>query len=179
MFLVITKDMYLLNAFKHLLRRYDVVHISSANQICEIAHKGAHVVVDSLNNNVFHSDLGSKIKQIQPTQAYVISPFTIKKCLGNTPTVFIERHASIFEFITLIERRHQRRNTRKLSLSHKQHQILTLILRESSGDDIATSLGISRKTFYSHKYNIMLLLKLRKMCDLVKLSIAPYLAETS
>lgn len=174
-FLVITKDVYFFNAVSSILTKFDVIHITSPDQICELQHKKAHVVIDAYNNNIFHSDLGKKIKHLVPLHAYIISPFSIKKCLGNTPTTFIDRDASIFEFFRLFERRHQIRYTKRITFSYKQHQILTLIMKELPGDDIAKKLCISRKTFYSHKYNIMLLLKLRKMCELVNLSIAQYL----
>jgi DNA-binding CsgD family transcriptional regulator len=174
-FLVITKDVFFLNALIHLLGKYEIIHITSVDQICNTRHKHAYVIVDSLNNNIFHTEIGKKLRTLAPAYAYVISPFAIKKCLGNTPTVFLDRDANIFEFIRTLERGYNFRNTAMLSFSHKQHQILTLIVQEVPGEDIAELLRISRKTFYSHKYNIMLLLKLRKMCDLVKLSIAQYL----
>lgn len=175
MFLVITKDIFFLNAVTHLLKSHDVIHITTASQLCETTHKGAYILIDTLNNNIFHSDLEYQIRRIVPVLAYVVSPFSIKRCLGNIPTVFIDRRIGVFEFVAILQRRFAVHHSKMLSLSHKQHQILTLVMQEHSGEKIAEKLCISPKTYYSHKYNIMLLLKLRKMSELVRLSIAQYL----
>lgn len=175
MFLIFTKDMFFLNAMLHILKRHKVIHITSEEQLCEQYHKGAKAIVDTYDNNIFHTSIGLKLKKLKLTHALVISPFAIKKCVGNTPTVFCDRRQSVIEFLHSIERRSYTLNSKTISFSHKQHLILTLIMREIPGEEISELLNISRKTFYSHKYNIMLLLKLRKMCELVNLHISHYL----
>ncbi|MBB1202669.1 helix-turn-helix transcriptional regulator [Enterobacteriaceae bacterium 89] len=175
MILILTKDAYFLNALKHLLRRHDVIHITSANQLSETEHKGAWIIIDTLNNNIFHSELGYKIRFLSPKMVYVISPFMVKRCLGTIPTVFVDRNIGILHFVAVLQRRYILSRPDMLSLSHKQHQILTLVMQQNSGEQIAEKLGISLKTYYSHKYNIMLLLKLRKMSEVVRLNIAQYL----
>lgn len=175
MFLILTKDMFFLNAMIHILKRHKVIHITSEEQICEQLHKGARAIVDTYNNNIFHTSIGIKLKKLKLTHAIVISPFVIKKCIGNTPTIFFDRENSVMDFLHSIDRKHYTLNSKTISFSHKQHLILTLIMQEIPGETISEILNISRKTFYSHKYNIMLLLKLRKMCELVNLHLSHYL----
>lgn len=175
MFLVITKDIMLFNAITHLINREEVLHVQNAEEICEKHHTRARVIIDTLNNNIFHTSCIQKLEGIAPLRVFVFSPFRIKKCLGNIPVTFISRDISVNNFMVLLNSKYNPKSTLELSLSRKQHQILTYILRQKTRQMIVHELRISTKTFHCHKYNIMLLLKLRKMNDLVRHQIASYL----
>lgn len=156
------------------MKKQNVIHIISAEQICETSHKNSRIVIDTYHNNIFHTDIGRKLQLLSPLHVYVISPFIIRKCLGRTPVTFINRKESVSELSRVIGSCQKTKPTLRFVFSNKQHHILTLIMQEVSGDDVANNLNIRKKTYYSHKYNIMLALKLRKMCDFVNHQYSKY-----
>ncbi|MDM8614073.1 helix-turn-helix transcriptional regulator, partial [Escherichia coli] len=55
-----------------------------------------------------------------------------------------------------------------VSLSRKQHQVLSCIANQMTTEDILEKLKISLKTFYCHKHNIMMILNLKRINELVR-----------
>ena len=96
-------------------------------------------------------------------------------CACGTAVRIQHRNVSLHAFITLLNCDENCDISPELSFSRRQHQILTYILQQKSCYSIAQEMHISLKTYYCHKYNIMLLLKLRKMSDLVRHQISCYL----
>lgn len=175
MFLVITKDTVLLGAMMNLIGKESVLHVRHASDICPTRHQHAQVIIDTLDNNLFYSEMAQKLESLQPSRVLIFSPFRIKKCLGNIPVTFIARNIALLDFVALLNNRVRYRSSPALSLSRKQHQVLTCILQQKPCEEIVEELNISPKTFYCHKYNVMLLLKLRKMRDLVRHQFSRYL----
>lgn len=175
MFLVFTKDIMLLQAIYHLIKTDVIVHIQHAADFCTIEERNVKVIIDTFNNNIFYTSIDYQLERIQPAKVFILAPFRIKRCFGDIPVVFINRNVSLHAFITLLNCDENLDISPELSFSRRQHQILTYILQQKSCYSIAEEMQISLKTYYCHKYNIMLLLKLRKMSDLVRHQISCYL----
>ena len=175
MFLVFTKDIILLQAIYHLIKKDVIVHIQHTEDFSTIEEHNAKVIIDTFNNNIFYTSIAYQLERIQPAKVFILSPFRIKRCFGDIPVVFINRNVSLCNFITLLNCDGNYDISPELSISRRQHQILTCILQQKSCYSIADEMHISLKTYYCHKYNIMLLLKLRKMSDLVRHQISSYL----
>lgn len=175
MFLVLTKDIMLFKAVQHIVSKDTVVHIQHAEELCTVRQKHAKVIIDTLNNNIFYTDIACQLEKIEPAQILIFSPFAIKRCFGTIPVTFIRRDISLIEFMGYLNRTTNCCNSSGLSFSRRQHQMLTYILQQKNCHSIAEEMRISLKTYYCHKYNVMLLLKLRKMSDLVRHQFVGYL----
>ncbi|MBD7974365.1 MULTISPECIES: helix-turn-helix transcriptional regulator [Escherichia] len=168
MFLIITRDMMFFTAMKSILNKGNVVHIQTEEEIDLTLHQNSLVIIDTLMNNVFHSTLLNKIKRLNPVHVIIFSPFNIKRCLGKIPVTFVQRAITIIDFIALINGSYCSAPEADVSLSCKQHQVLTCIANQMTTEDILEQLKISLKTFYCHKHNIMMILNLKRINELVR-----------
>ena len=157
MFLIITRDTMFFTAMKNILSKGNVVHIQNEEEIDVMLHQHAFVIIDTLMNNVFHSNLLTQIERLKPVHVIIFSPFNIKRCLGKVPVTFVPRTITIIDFVALI-------NGSYCSV----HQVLSCIANQMTTEDILEKLKISLKTFYCHKHNIMMILNLKRINELVR-----------
>ncbi len=61
----------------------NVVHIQNEEEIDVMFHQNAFVIIDTLMNNVFHSNFLTQIERLKPVHVIIFSPFNIKRCLGK------------------------------------------------------------------------------------------------
>lgn len=80
MFLIITGDTMFFTAMKNILSKGNVVHIQNEEEIDVMLHQHAFVIIDTLMNNVFHSNLLTQIERLKPVHVIIFSPFNIKRC---------------------------------------------------------------------------------------------------
>lgn len=83
MFLIITVDTMFFTAMKNILSKGNVVHIQNEEEIDVMLHQNAFVIIDTLMNNVFHSNFLTQIERLKPVHVIIFSPFNIKRCLGK------------------------------------------------------------------------------------------------
>ena len=72
-------------AMKNILSNGNVVHIQNEEEIDVMLHQNAFVIIDTLMNNVFHSNFLTQIERLKPVHVIIFSPFNIKRCLGKVP----------------------------------------------------------------------------------------------
>lgn len=168
MFLIITRDTMFFTAMKNILSKGNVVHIQNEEEIDLTLHQNALVIIDTLMNNVFHSSILNKIEHLKPVHVIVFSPFNIKRCLGKVSVTFVQRNITIIDFVALLNGSYCSVPEADVSLSCKQHQVLTCIANQMTTEDILGKLKISLKTFYCHKHNIMMILNLKRINELVR-----------
>lgn len=84
MFLIITRDTMFFTAMKNILSKGNVVHIQNEEEIDVMLHQNAFVIIDTLMNNVFHSNFLTQIERLKPVHVIIFSPFNIKRCLGES-----------------------------------------------------------------------------------------------
>lgn len=152
MFLIITRDTMFFTAMKNILSKGNVVHIQNEEEIDVMLHQNAFVIIDTLMNNVFHSNFLTQIE----------------RCLGKVPVTFVPRTITIIDFVALINGSYCSVPEAAVSLSRKQHQVLSCIANQMTTEDILEKLKISLKTFYCHKHNIMMILNLKRINELVR-----------
>ncbi|MGG7401252.1 helix-turn-helix transcriptional regulator, partial [Escherichia coli] len=102
MFLIITRDTMFFTAMKNILSKGNVVHIQNEEEIDVMLHQNAFVIIDTLMNNVFHSNLLTQIERLKPVHVIIFSPFNIKRCLWKVPVTFVPRTITIIDFVALI-----------------------------------------------------------------------------
>ena len=102
MFLIFTKDIMLLQAIYHLFKNDVIVHVQHVHELCAVENHNAKVIIDTLNNNIFHTRLAYQLEKIKPSKIYILSPFRIKRCFGDTPVFFVNRNVSLSNFISLL-----------------------------------------------------------------------------
>ncbi|EED1343861.1 helix-turn-helix transcriptional regulator, partial [Escherichia coli] len=107
-------------------------------------------------------------ERLKPVHVIVFSPFNIKRCLGKVPVTFVPRTITIIDFVALINGSYCSVPEANVSLSRKQHQVLSCIANQMTTEDILEKLKISLKTFYCHKHNIMMILNLKRINELVR-----------
>ena len=152
MFLIITRDTMFFTAMKNILSKGNVVHIQNEEEIDVMLHQNAFVIIDTLMNNVFHSNFLTQIERLKPVHVIIFSPFNIKRCLGKVPVTFVPRTIAIIDFVALINGSYCSVPEADVSLSRKQHQVLSCIANQMTTEDILEKLKISLKTFYCHKH---------------------------
>lgn len=76
------RDTMFFTAMKNILSK-DVVHIQNEEEIDVMLHQNAFVIIDTLMNNVFHSNFLTQIERLKPVHVIIFSPFNIKRCLGK------------------------------------------------------------------------------------------------
>lgn len=84
------------------------------------------------------------------------------------PVTFVPRTITIIDFVALINGSYCSVPEAVVSLSRKQHQVLSCIANQMTTEDILEKLKISLKTFYCHKHNIMMILNLKRINELVR-----------
>lgn len=97
MFLIITRDTMFFTAMKNILSKGNVVHIQNEEEIDVMLHQNAFVIIDTLMNNVFHSNFLTQIERLKPVHVIIFSPFNIKRCLGKVPVTFVPRTITIID----------------------------------------------------------------------------------
>ncbi len=161
-------DTMFFTAMKNILSKGNVVHIQNEEEIDVMLHQHAFVIIDTLMNNVFHSNLLTQIERLKPVHVIIFSPFNIKRCTGKVPVTFVPRTITIIDFVALINGSYCSVPEADVSLSRKQHQVLSCIANQMTTEDILEKLKISLKTFYCHKHNIMMILNLKRINELVR-----------
>lgn len=77
------QDTMFFTAMKNILSKGNVVHIQNEEEIDVMLHQNAFVIIDTLMNNVFHSNFLTQIERLKPVHVIIFSPFNIKRCLGK------------------------------------------------------------------------------------------------
>lgn len=175
MFLIFTKDIMFLQGIHHLIKKEDFIHIQRVEDFIKIGDTGVKVIIDTFNNNIFYTSMACELERIKPERIFIISPFRIKRCFGDIPVSYITRNVTLSDFNIFINSNEGHATQPKLSFTRRQHLILTRIYQQKPCDLIAKEMNISLKTYYCHRYNIMLILKLRKMSGLLHHQVSLYL----
>lgn len=76
-------------AMKNILSKGNVVHIQNEEEIDVMLHQNAFVIIDTLMNNVFHSNFLTQIERLKPVHVIIFLPFNIKRCTGKVPVTFV------------------------------------------------------------------------------------------
>lgn len=77
------QDTMFFTAMKNILSKGNVVHIQNEEEIDVMLHQNAFVIIDTLMNNVFHSNFLTQIERLKPVHVIIFSPFNIKRCTGK------------------------------------------------------------------------------------------------
>ncbi len=64
-------------------------------------HQNAFVIIDTLMNNVFHSNFLTQIERLKPVHVIIFSPL-ILNAAGKVPVTFVPRTIAIIDFVALI-----------------------------------------------------------------------------
>ena len=175
MYLIITQDRFLFYSISCILGPDMTEHIRCVEDICLQRHRHAHVILDIFKNNVIYTPLAERIALIEPERMYIMSPFGIKKCFTGMKVRFIPRAIQVQDLRELVVHGRFYEWQPKIYLTRRQHHIITMTLLHKSQRVITDDLNISIKTLFSHKYNIMLLLNLKKFSGLLSHPFSLYL----
>ncbi len=84
MFLIITRDTMFFTAMKNILSKGNVVHIQNEEEIDVMLHQNAFVIIDTLMNNVFHSNFLTQIERLKPVHVIIFSPLILNAVWEST-----------------------------------------------------------------------------------------------
>ncbi|MBC6504651.1 hypothetical protein GW742_24875 [Citrobacter freundii] len=172
--LIITRDRVLFEGVSGLSGAKRCVHIRQKQDICQHQHRNAVLVIDTLQNNIFHGPLADGLESLQPSRVIILSPFGIRRLFPESRRVFMPRDAGVAEFCRILSGGKEYRQP-AVYFTKKQHQIVSLFLRLNHVRHIAEETGITQKTLASHQYNIMLLLNLKQFSRVHTHPFADYL----
>lgn len=83
MFLIITRDTMFFTAMKNILSKGNVVHIQNEEEIDVMLHQNAFVIIDTLMNNVFHSNFLTQIERLKPVHVIFSPPLILNAAWGK------------------------------------------------------------------------------------------------
>lgn len=161
------QDTMFFTAMKNILSKGNVVHIQNEEEIDVMLHQNAFVIIDTLMNNVFHSNFLTQIERLKPVHVIIFSPLILNAAWESAGDL-VPRIITIIDFVALINGSYYSVPEAAVSLSRKQHQVLSCIANQMTTEDILEKLKISLKTFYCHKHNIMMILNLKRINELVR-----------
>lgn len=70
-------------AMKNILSKGNVVHIQNEEEIDVMLHQNAFVIIDTLMNNVFHSNFLTQIERLKPVHVIIFSPLILNAAWGK------------------------------------------------------------------------------------------------
>ncbi len=71
------QDTMFFTAMKNILSKGNVVHIQNEEEIDVMLHQNAFVIIDTLMNNVFHSNFLTQIERLKPVHVIIFSPLIL------------------------------------------------------------------------------------------------------
>lgn len=71
------QDTMFFTAMKNILSKGNVVHIQNEEEIDVLLHQNAFVIIDTLMNNVFHSNFLTQIERLKPVHVIIFSPLIL------------------------------------------------------------------------------------------------------
>ncbi|WP_370605680.1 helix-turn-helix transcriptional regulator [Citrobacter braakii] len=175
MYLILTRDRMLFQGITCLTGPDNTVLIQREEDICPDRYRHAVVIIDTLKNNIFHSALSTRILQTEPRHIFVMSPFGIKNCLGDTDVKFIPRTIHPTEFRRIIISEEYSPWQPEIYLTLRQHQVMTTLLTTHQTRHTCAEMNIMMKTFYNHKYDVMDLFGVRRLNKLLEHPCLDYL----
>ncbi|WP_336983051.1 MULTISPECIES: helix-turn-helix transcriptional regulator [unclassified Cedecea] len=153
-------------------------HVKSDRDIREDLHNKCYIIIDTYENNLFHSDFEIRIRRLNPRRVYILGPFLVNRLWPELPVVFLKRTTAVMDFFMLIHGRAIGVCPPDILLTRKQHLVLTYLIQEMSPVEISTRMGVSIKAFYAHQFNIMELFKAKKVGCLIVSGISKYLIKS-
>lgn len=78
------QDTMFFTAMKNILSKGNVVHIQNEEEIDVMLHQHAFVIIDTLMNNVFHSNLLTQIERLKPVHVIIFSPLILNAAWEST-----------------------------------------------------------------------------------------------
>lgn len=76
-------DTMFFTAMKNILSKGNVVHIQNEEEIDVMLHQNAFVIIDTLMNNVFHSNFLTQIERLKPVHVIIFSPLILNAARGK------------------------------------------------------------------------------------------------
>lgn len=77
------QDTMFFTAMKNILSKGNVVHIQNEEEIDVMLHQNAFVIIDTLMNNVFHSNFLTQIERLKPVHVIIFSPLILNAARGK------------------------------------------------------------------------------------------------
>lgn len=68
---------------ENILSKGNVVHIQNEEEIDVMLHQNAFVIIDTLMNNVFHSNFLTQIERLKPVHVIIFSPLILNAAWGK------------------------------------------------------------------------------------------------
>lgn len=176
-YLIITRDRVLFEGVSGLSGAKRCVHICQQQDVCVHQHRNAVLVIDTLQNNIFHGPLADCLESLQPARVIILSPFGIRRLFPESRLFFMPRDAGVAEFCRILSGGKEYRQP-AMYFTKRQHQMVTLLLRLKHARHITEETGITQKTLASHQYNVMQLLNLKQFSRVHTHPFADYFRHT-
>ena len=177
MMAIITQDQFLYHGFRTLFSDYRVTMFRSISEFAAVNIKTDTVIIDLMCGDGFSLKQAKKIGQIDVEKIFLFSVFRVSRMESVSPIYFICRSIPPATLHRLIISRQNELTIRDPVFSVTQLEVARQW--HIFQDDIKTAahLGMSPATFRIHKYQLMLKLRLKKMCHIVKTDFHHYVTD--
>ncbi|ECP1951355.1 LuxR C-terminal-related transcriptional regulator [Salmonella enterica] len=175
MLYLLSSDIFLLNGLNCIFSHHPVTQLTEIKTLRQIRHDT--VIIDCLfyPYRIQHCLLtltGIPVKEI-----IFLCPFRIKGLKYTRPIYFIPRNINKDFFSPKVEIMHSISEVSLPVLTLTELTIISLYLSKYSDTAITEKLHISQGTLRVHKYQLMLKLRLKKMCHIIHTRFYPYFAS--
>ncbi|HHA1259693.1 TPA: response regulator transcription factor [Enterobacter asburiae] len=174
MVLVITRDYFLFTAIQHLLPDENVIQLNDTKKIKIARNQKIKIIIDNFYNNVIHTSLVRQLVFLFPEKVIIFSGFKIKLLFMGVNVTCLNRKIAptlIVNAINGIDVWEQN----LITLTRKQHYILTEIVSGKRNDEIADKMNVSVKTIGSHVSHIKKIIQVSRMHLITKVHEYKYL----
>lgn len=178
MMAIITQDQFLYHGLRTLFSDGRVTRFRSISEFSAINSKASTVIIDLMCGDGLSLKQAKKIGKIDAEKIFLLSAFRASRMTTISPVYFICRSIPPASLRQLITSPQNGLTIREPVFSVTQLEVARQWHIFQDDKKIAAHLGMSPATFRIHKYQLMLKLRLKKMCHIVKTDFHHYVTDT-
>lgn len=174
MIIVITRDLFLLEAIKKLLPDEEVFQANENTNIFLTHSRGLRIVIDSFYNNILHTPFIQRLAFLFPEQIIILSAFNVRYLLMGIDVIYVNRKIGISPFTDIFKKKTHPR-TSLIKISAREHFVLTQMMGGKSLYEISQKMNISVKTIRSYIHQIKKILRVTRIHHIAQMNEFKYL----
>lgn len=167
MIAIVSRDQFFYAACSFLFPDVVVVLFKKMSDYVDSKTRPEILIVDLLCGDGFSFKMASEIREIDAGQIVILCSFKVSRMITRSPVFFIYRNTSVEMYRKIIKDIKSVICIKEPQFSIMQIEVMRQHHKCNDDKKITDILGISYATLRIHKYNIMLKLRLKKMCHIV------------
>lgn len=135
-------------------------------------------IIDTLETGCFTQELINALLKVKTQKIIFLSAFKLCGLKSHSPFYFIHRTSNINDISALLNNKHRVMDSYLPAFRLKELEIARMLALSFDKKTITSTFYISERTLNNYKYNLMLILRIRKMYQLITHPIVRHLIST-